>query len=439
VSNIVEKELAMNKIILSIFIVSALLSSSVKADEVLTWEDCAQEALQKHPELIVATEKVAEAKANKNISKSSMLPQIDAGLSGKRTQTSSKNTAGEYVEKYNNTFAYSISAQQLVFDGFKTSSDVSSALKTLQAEGYNYLLTSSDIRLSLRSAFVELLRAQELVPLTEDIEKRRKQNYELVKLRYEAGREHKGSLLTAKADLANAEFEVDQAIRNITLAQRELSKELGFAELRSVSVKDEFELSDDYRDNPSLEELADTTPFLRQLIAKKEVARFDLNSKKADFLPKVYLNVSAGRTNDDWPPKHDEWSAGFSVSLPLFEGGSRVSEVSKAKSQLRQAEATERSGRDSVLVTLEETWKDLQDAIDYVSVQKQFLEAAKERAKITRAQYETGLTSFDDWIVIEDNLVTAEKAYLNAQANMLISESYWIQAIGGTLEYENKK
>ncbi|MDD4202596.1 MAG: TolC family protein, partial [Candidatus Omnitrophica bacterium] len=46
---------------------------------------------------------------------------------------------------------------------------------------------------------------------------------------------------------------------------------------------------------------------------------------------------------------------------------------------------------------------------------------------------------FDDWIIIEDNLVNAEKSFLDAQASMLIAEAYWIQAIGGTLDYDNEK
>ncbi|MFA5069642.1 MAG: TolC family protein, partial [Candidatus Omnitrophota bacterium] len=63
---------------------------------------------------------------------------------------------------------------------------------------------------------------------------------------------------------------------------------------------------------------------------------------------------------------------------------------------------------------------------------------AEERAKITRSQYSTGLASFNDWIIIEDNLVKAQKAYLDTRADMLIAEAYWIQAIGGTLEYDEK-
>ena len=109
--------------------------------------------------------------------------------------------------------------------------------------------------------------------------------------------------------------------------------------------------------------------------------------------------------------------------------------MSKAKSQLTQAQADERSGRDSVLLTLEQTWKDFQDAGDTVLVKKKFLEAAQERAKIAAVQYSQGLISFDDWVIIEDNLVSAKKAYLDARASLLLAQAGWVQAKGGMLEY----
>ncbi len=409
------------------------------AEEAFTWEDCVSQALKKQPDLITPEEAVDQAMADKSITASGMLPRIDADFSGSRTKSESKASAGGYENKYANSYTYGVSGQQLLFDGFKTSNEIASALKTLRSKQYAYSVTSSDIRLSLRNAFAALLRAQKLIPLLRKIEERREQNYELVKLRYEAGREHKGSLLTAEADLANARFEIIQAERNIILAQRELDSEMGLSEFKGIKLKGEFKLSGSYKEKPYFEELVETTPFLKELVMKKEAARFDLNSAEADFLPQVYLNGSANKTFSDWPPKLNGWSFGVSASLPLFEGASRVAEVQKAESKLRQAEADRRSGRESVLVTLEETWKELQDSIGFLSVKSKFLEAAKERAKITRAEYTAGLSTFDDWIIIEDNLVAAEKAYLDARANMLISEAYWVQAIGGTLEYDKEK
>ncbi len=376
----------------------------------------------------MAFEKVKQAEADKAIALSDALPQITSSSSAKRSKTSTKAEA--------DTYSYSISAEQLLFDGFKTSSDIKSAQETLNAQQYNYAVTSSDIRLSLKTVFTTLLRAQELLSLTEDIAKRRKQNLDLVNMRYEAGREHKGSLLTAQADLAQAEFEIAQAKRNLILTQRELSKELGREDFKPIKVEGDFTIKEDEHIKPVFENLASTTPFLKELIAKKEAARLNLKSSQLDFFPKVYLNSSYGKTASDWPPNQEEWSAGLAVTFPIFEGGSRIADVSKTKSQLKQAKAEERSGRDSVIITLEETWKNLQDAIETVLVQQKFLEAAEERAKISNAQYSSGLITFDDWIIIEGNLVSAKKSFLNARANLLIAEAGWVQAKGGTLEYD---
>ena len=423
----------MSKYIKLLAIFSLLLfffSNETKAEEILTWNDCVREAIKNHPDLISASENLKQSKSDKSITMSTMLPQISADASDKKMETDSKK---EYEAS-----SYSLTGKQLLFDGFKTANDVKAASKTINALQYNYAVTSSNIRLRLRTAFSELLRTQKLVLMTEEIALRRKQNAELVKLRYEAGREHKGSLLTSQADLAQAEFEVVQAKRSVSLAQRQLTKELGRRKIIPIKANGDFEITEINREKPNFEYLADNTIFLKELIAKKEAARFGLKSAKADFFPKIYANASTGTTNSDWLPDEDTyaWSVGVSVSLPIFEGGKRIAKVSKAKAGLNKAQADERSGRDSIIFTLEETWTEFQNAADRVSVQRKYLEAAKERAKIANAQYSTGLTSFNDWIIIEDNLVNAKKSFLNAQANVLVNEANWIQAKGGTLDYE---
>jgi outer membrane protein TolC len=401
--------------------------SFVSAQELFTWEECVREALNNNPDLVSAREKVNQAKADKRVTRSAILPQISSQLNGKKSKTATKEAA--------ETYSYSITGEQLLFDGFKTIADIKSDSKIITAQEYDYLVTSSDIRLNLRVAFVTLLRAQELVVLTKEISERRKQNLELVQLRYEGGREHKGALLTAQADLAEAEFEVAQAERNLFLSQQELIKEIGWGKRFPIKVKGAFVIHTIAFQKPDIESLAETNPFLKELIAKKEAARFDYNSAQADFFPQIYLSSSFDKTHSNWPPQDEGWSAGVRVSFPIFEGGSRLAKTSKAKSQLRQAQADERSGRDGVILTLEETWKSFQDAGDTVLVKKKFLEAAQERAKIANTQYSQGLITFNDWVIIEDNLVNATKTYLNAQADSLIAEANWIQAKGGILEY----
>ena len=400
-------------------------------EQVVSWQDCVKSAVTHNPRLVSAEEEVGQAEADKKIVQSTGMPRITADLAGSTSERAGSDAQTEF-------YSLGISGRQLLFDGAKTSKTVKESEENIKASLYSYTVVSSDVRLDLRTAFVELMHTQELILLTENIALRRRQNLKLVNLRYEAGREHKGSLLTAEADLARAEFEVQQAVRDIPLKQRQLYKELGVDNIRPLKVNGEFDIQGDYRLRPDIEYIADTTPSLNELMANKEAARYNLQSAKADFYPKVYVNGSIGIASSDFPPDQGEWSAGLSLSLPIFEGGSRLAEVSRAESGLQKAEADEQSGKQSVLVTLENAWKDLQDSMSNVSVQKKFQEAAEERAKIAGAQYESGLISFDDWIIIENSLVSARKTHLRARADMLLAEANWIQAIGGTLEYDKE-
>ena len=148
---------------LPLLILAVLLSIDIAyGQDMITWERCVAEAKKNHPDLISAAEKVKQAREDKTIEISAMLPQIDSSVSGKSAKAA---TTGATTD----TYSYSVTGEQLVFDGFRTLHDISSSSKTLEAEEYNYMVTSSSIRLDLRSAFVELLKAQELLSLTKEI------------------------------------------------------------------------------------------------------------------------------------------------------------------------------------------------------------------------------------------------------------------------------
>lgn len=395
-----------------------------ESEEIFNWTDCITEAKKNHPDLISVSEKINQAKEKKIIAESAVLPQITSNIGSRFLSTKDRI----------DTYSYGITARQLVFDGFKTSHEISSMEESIKSAQYNHEITSSNVRLRLRIAFIELLKAQELLSITEDIAKRRKNNVELVKLRYEAGREHKGALLTAEANLAHAEFEVSQSKRNINFARRRLNKELGRTKFSEIKVKGDFNIKDSDREKLIFETLAENNPSLRSLIAQKESVNFNLKSAEGDFFPSIYANVNTVGDGSFWSNNSNELSIGVSLSFPIFDWGKRTAEVSRLSAVFNQAKADEKSMRDSTILSLEDTWTKLQNAADNVDVQKKFLSAAEERSKIASTQYSNGFISFDNWIIIEDDLVKIKKSFLDALANALIAEANWIHAKGGTLD-----
>ncbi len=407
------------------------LSHNAWAEEILTWDNCIAEANKNNPNLISAQETVNAQKAGKTITASSLYPQINSSADTSRTKTTINDKSNPAVDSY----SYGVTGRQLIFNGLKTINDVNSASENIKASQQAYRFTSSEVRLNLRTAFVNLLKAQELVKVSEEIVKIRNDNLALINLQYQSGLEHKGARLTAEANLAEAQFELAQAKRNVELTQRQLTKEMGRLEFQPISVKGDFTVRDTTKEKPDFEEIVKNNPSLLQATFKKNSASYGVKSAYGNFLPEISGTAGASKNGSDWPPENEQWNLGLSLSMPIFEGGLRTAQVSQAQAQYRQAEADERNTRDAAVVTLEQTWASLQDAIETVEVQSKSLEAAQERSKIAEAQYSIGFINFDNWIIIENDLVSAKKAYLQAQANGLLAEANWVQAKGETLEY----
>ncbi|ABW67433.1 TolC family protein [Desulfosudis oleivorans] len=401
------------------------------AAETLTWQDCVQEALARHPELAVSRESLNQALADRDIAKSPGRPQVAANASSSRGDRDDAAATTSH--------SFGISARQMLYDGKKTTHQVSAAEAAVTSRQYTHDVTSSRIRLQLRTAFVDLLHARELLNISEEIARRRRQNLELVRLRHDAGREHRGSLLSARANVAQAEYEIRSARREVSLAMWRLARELGRDGTASVTVAGELSVPPADAGMPDFEALTADNPFLKELIAQKEVSLASRDAVKSGFFPQVYADASAGRSDSDWPPDRDQWSVGLSVSVPLFEGGSRFAEMRKAGARVRQAEAQATSGRAETLHTLRDAWIAFQNAVDRVAVGRAFVEASEERAKIAQVEYSNGLITFDTWAIIEDDLERDRKNYLTFLANALVAEAYWVQAKGVTLEHDLEK
>ncbi|MFA4993627.1 MAG: TolC family protein [Candidatus Omnitrophota bacterium] len=417
-------------LITAIFFFSIVMA--VKAEDTLSWHDCIKEAAKNHPDLIAAGEEIKQSEAGKKITASALFPQVDANLNASTARTESSPGKSSKGDTYN----YGVSATQLIFDGTKTINDVKSASEDINASKQNFRFTSATVRFRLRTAFIDLLKAQEMLRISREIYNIRRENLELITLRYQSGLEHKGALLTSEADLAAAIYDISQAERNVEVARRSLVKEMGRSKLTQITVQGDFEIVDSARIKPDFEAIAKNNPAVQQLTAQKNSAVFGLKSTYANFSPSLSGAAGANKNGSHWTPRGNQWNLGLVLSLPIFEGGSRIAQVSQAKALLKQLEENERSAKDSAILSLEETWATLQDAIENVGVQGKSLNATEERSKIAQAQYSTGFINFDSWIIIEDNLVNTKKDFLNAQADKLYAWAGWVQAKGETLEYE---
>jgi outer membrane protein TolC len=409
----------------------------------ISWEECVKRAEMNNPDIISARETILQQEAATGVARAPLLPQVTATASGQRNYTtgsSIRSGSSAYGSStVSNSFAYGIEAKQLLFDGFKSYFDLQSAKTKESASHYNYLIASSTVRLNLRTAFVNLLKAQELVPIAKEIETRRKHIMDLVKLHYDSGTDHIGSYHSAKADYASAQADTASAERNLLAAQKKLATLMGLGEETIFTAAGRLALPDRYETRPDLAALASNNPAAKKAALAKEAAAYDARSAMLDFSPRIYGFAGAEKNGDSFPPSTTNYYLGVSVSAPLFSGGSTYYTMKKADAAGRQSDADEKSARAAAFRSLDAAWNALRDSIENVGVQNQYLSAAVERSKIGEVQYLTGSLSFNNWTILESNLVNAKKSYLEASAEVLRAEAVWIQSIGGALENETQK
>lgn len=408
-----------------LFFTSGLLAEEAK---VYTWEDCIKAALTGNYELLSSKEQIEQSKASKGSVRSNLLPSLDANAGYERSKSQSSDAANRY--------SYGLSGKQLIFDGLESLYNLKTANADIETSRYGHIVTSASVRYSLKTAFVNLLKAQEMVAILEEIQTRRKHVMDLVKIKYDSGREHKGSYDSAKADYLSAVTDVKSAKRDVELSRTTLSFLMGLGTDNGLMAKGDLIISADYEKKPDLAAIALKSPSYLKSSSETNAALLSLQASKSAFSPQLSASGNVGRSGAELNDMDYNWSLGLSVSAPLFSGGSTWYGYKKAEAVYNQKLLDEKNTKNNTIKILEESWNQLMDDIENVDVQLAILNANMERSRIGEAQYSIGTLSFDNWTIIENNLSNAKRTYLNACAQALLSEAKWINSIGGTLDNE---
>lgn len=399
------------------------------ADTVYSWSDCVKAAELYHPDLQQAKAQIDKAKAGKSLSKSGYLPNVT--LDAAMEKGGSDSTGDQSVN-----YSYGITGSQVLFDGLKTYYTMKETGSALAQARFQYMYVSSTVRYNLRIAYIQMLRSKEEQRILGEIVALRKKNYDFVHLRYKAGREHIGALLKSKANLANAEFELSRAKRNALVYQKQIVNRMGLKSSPAITVEGVVAVEEKALVQPDFELIIKQNPSLLALTKEREAAQYAMKSTLAGFSPQISAYGTYGKSDNVFLPEKSQWSVGIKATYPLFEGGATYYQYLKAAAQEKILAAEVVSTENDLALSLEQKWHNLNTAVKYIAVRQSYLEAAEERSIIAQSQYNLGLTTYDSWIIIEDELVNNKKALMEARFDAMVAEAEWLYARGVMLNDE---
>ncbi|MCF7818164.1 MAG: TolC family protein [Kiritimatiellales bacterium] len=413
----------------SLFTAALFAAGSVLAstNDFLTWEQCIEQTKAQSPELVAARAAVRELEYGVASASSGFLPQIDASASASSGQSENANN----WFKDENSGA-SLTLTQDLFAGGGNVAKRRQALARLQIGNEQYRQTLSDVELRVRLAYVDVLYAQDLIDVTRKIEQRRRDNVRLIQLRFDGGRENAGSLARTKAQLSQASFEVRQAERALVYALRNLASALGQMEpasgvAGSLEAREPTALAD-------LEELMQQTPDYQIAVTQVEASKQGMLVKRSARFPQVSFQASAGLAAPGDHEVYDgNWAMKLGASMPLFTGNRLSSDVAAAKEAIVQTEMGLLNTANTLMASLQQRWNGYADAVEDAVTQKEVYEAEKLREEISTAKYTQGLLSFEDWDIIENNLINQGKIQLARRRTAETEEARWKNALGRSM------
>lgn len=426
--------------IIFLLLVLIFFSSSLKAEteEVLTFEDCRREAGTNNPDLIAAQELVNRAKADYKRSYADFFPQISASL-GYTAANSAILGPQSLDSPTNQGIQQQISVgpvfQENLFSGFKNIGALQKSRADITAAEANLDAVKAQISFDLKTSFYKLLYQQKLAQLNENIFQRRKQNLKLVELRFEVGRENKGSYMRNDAFASQAAFDVLQTRQNIQAAISELAKVLGRNNpgAAPIYVKGDFKVNPPLL-TPDFEALTAQSPIQLQAKAESDSAKSTVRVTKSLLYPSVDTTASFARIRNNFETDLERWSAGANISYPFLGLGRSYYDIQSAKANHRRSLELLRSSKNQIYADLKRAHADFLNAIEGLKVQEKFVKAAETRAEIGRSQYANGLLSFQDWDILENDLINSQKTFLSSLNNLVLAEAAWERTQGkGTL------
>ena len=353
---------------------------------------------------------------------SSFLPQISlsAGVSKSGYQT---------PLSLPKNYSYGVSISQSIFSGLSNLFDLQASYNNYQNSKASLDSTMASMLYDTRVAYINLAVAQENVKLQEEIAARRKENYRVIDLNYESGKEDKGNLMVSKANLDDALASISTAKRSLYLTKLKLSQ-LVLKDINSIATTPEVaQISG--QDSKSLTEHSPA-----YLMAKYQLEAADIafRSTLSEFLPNVTLSGNYSKSGTSWPPGTDGNSISLNMSYPIFPGGGNIADRAVYSLKLDSARFDFEKAKKDVLYSIEETYNNFKSSVDTLSARRELAEASSLRANIARVKYMNGLMSYNDWDTIENNNITAQKNLISARQSALAAEANYYKSYGGYIK-----
>ena len=394
-------------------------------------------AIDQNPSVLMAINRIDQAKAQWRISQSELYPSLSFNGGWNRQQTSGNLGTGNPQDRngYYNA-SVQMSWQLDVFGVIRQKAKAQKELYNASKEEYNATMVS--LCAEIASTYFNLREQQ----LELDVLRRNAISQEAVvritETRYKTG-------LVSKLDVAQAKSVYYSTLASIPMTEANVIQYVNsLAILLGLYPQDVTESLSTIKPLPDYIELVGVGVPGELLLRRPDVRVAErqvnaqaalLGASKFDWLPEFFMNGSLGYSSHDIKDMGKKgsmtWSIAPSMTWNIFSGGRTLQEERLQRAQLDESINQFNQIVLTAVQEVDNAMSAYKNSIKQIQACKQMLNQGKESFDLSLDLYKQGLTPFQNVLDAQRSLLTYENTLVKAKGNSLVCLVQMYQALGG--------
>jgi outer membrane protein TolC len=405
----------------------------------LTISEAINQAVRYNLGAIESQENTREARGQRLLALSHLLPQVSAGIN-------------ENVDQVNLTAlglgAVKISGIPAVVGPFSYSTASASFSQTLfsyesiqrfraartseQAAQLSYKDTLDVITLAVGNAYLQIIEARSRIEAEEAQVQNAKALYDQAVDEFHAGTRPKIDVTRTEVQLNTEKYNLSVARNNFAVAKLTLGRAIGLPLGQSFEIADQLPYADIHP--PTVEDALkmayNSRSDFRSALNSAKSAEQGLSAAKGERYPVVAVSGDYGDQGPTFSQSHGIFSFQAGIDIPVYTGGRIKGDITQAEATLHQRKAEAENIRGQIDYDVRTAFLNLNAAKEQVDVAHQNVDLANDNVARSNERFAAGVTDSVEVVQSEQSLASANDQYITSLYSHNLAKLALARALG---------
>src|SRR5215831_719462 len=367
-----------------------------------------------------------QARGQKKISRSALLPNITGNVSEQVEQINLRATGLHFNIPFPgfvfptvvgpfNFIDFRARLTQTIFDPTALN-NYRSVEQVMRSDEFSFEDARDLTVLAVGGAYLQVIAAAARVDAA-------RAQLETANTLYKQTADQRGVGLVAQIDVNRSQVQVLTQQQRLSTLLNDLSKQkINLARLTGLPPNDQFDLTDDIAYSPppsltlddALKQAFEQRSDLKAAEAQIHAAERNRAAARSERLPSLFVSADYGAIGVNPAQAMGTFSVIGSLRIPIWEGGRTEGDIEQAEAILSQRKAELSDTRTKIESDVRNAYLDLQAAASQVDVAQMNVQVNDETLTLTRQKLDAGISDNLAVVQSQDALASARLDYINS-------------------------